>query len=218
MKAYLVIVDGPLKGSVHVLPEGGTRVLGRASDADWTLVDTQISRHHCIVWLRSGKVFLRDLSSRNGTFIEGERMSILDAVDNEHPDMTCDRQWFPGEEILVGESTMQLILEDQPDAVRPAIRVVISPVEPQKPAEIKVESTITDTHSEIPEIKIAELASNHSVKSGSRMESLVFSSVKTMTSVESAVAHKRTPKPVRISPTQTVDGISSKKKFVLNKK
>ncbi len=66
----LVGVEGPLKGQKFQLSE--TTVLGRAFDADIRLDDLTVSRHHAkIVATRKGYL-VEDLSSGNGTFINGQ--------------------------------------------------------------------------------------------------------------------------------------------------
>lgn len=54
----------------------GTRHLsvGRAPDNDIVIPDSDISRHHALVWSTDEGVFVRDLGSANGSFIEGERI------------------------------------------------------------------------------------------------------------------------------------------------
>ena len=46
-------------------------IVGRASDADLPLADRFLSRHHARILRRSGKFFVEDLGSRNGTSING---------------------------------------------------------------------------------------------------------------------------------------------------
>jgi len=48
-------------------------LIGRAEDADLTLVDDHVSREHACVWLDQA-VWLQDLGSANGTFVNGERV------------------------------------------------------------------------------------------------------------------------------------------------
>ncbi len=48
--------------------------IGRARTADICLVDTTVSQDHARVWAEGGRVFLRDLSSRNGSFVNDKRI------------------------------------------------------------------------------------------------------------------------------------------------
>ncbi len=49
--------------------------LGRDASNDLTLDDLLVSRHHATMWLTAEGWFVRDEGSRNGTLINGERIS-----------------------------------------------------------------------------------------------------------------------------------------------
>jgi FHA domain len=50
--------------------------IGRVPENDLQLVDDKVSRHHAVIELQDGgRVILRDLDSRNGTFIDGVRLT-----------------------------------------------------------------------------------------------------------------------------------------------
>jgi hypothetical protein len=50
--------------------------IGRVPENDLQLVDDKVSRHHAVVELQDGgRVVLHDLGSRNGTFVDGVRLS-----------------------------------------------------------------------------------------------------------------------------------------------
>lgn len=55
---------------VFVLAQEVTR-LGRAADSDVVLDDPQVSRRHAQIELKYQRCVLRDLNSRNGTFVNG---------------------------------------------------------------------------------------------------------------------------------------------------
>ncbi len=54
---------------------GRTFVIGRSAEADFCLEDKLISRRHCEIELREGALEVRDLGSRNGTILNGERIA-----------------------------------------------------------------------------------------------------------------------------------------------
>jgi pSer/pThr/pTyr-binding forkhead associated (FHA) protein len=55
---------------------GGALIsIGRASDNDVILDDPLVSRHHCQLKLQHGAYGLADLGSRNGSWVNGERVS-----------------------------------------------------------------------------------------------------------------------------------------------
>jgi hypothetical protein len=50
--------------------------IGRVAENDLQLVDDKVSRHHAVIELNDGgQVVLRDLDSRNGSFVDGVRLS-----------------------------------------------------------------------------------------------------------------------------------------------
>ena len=48
--------------------------IGRSREADIPLLDDKVSRVHCGIRLSEGKFYLKDLKSRNGTYVNGERV------------------------------------------------------------------------------------------------------------------------------------------------
>jgi transcriptional regulator with GAF, ATPase, and Fis domain len=95
-----VAVRGPLKGSIYALPEGDFSV-GRQATSNINLEDHAASRKHC-VFSRSGQqCTVKDLESRNGTFVNGTPIT-------EH-------QLTQGDEIRIGGSVFcYLVDRDRP--------------------------------------------------------------------------------------------------------
>lgn len=82
-RAYLVVVAGPCTGQMIPVPIGSALV-GRGSGAHLVIDDSGISRRH--VRLHSdaaGRVVLTDLGSRNGTYVNGERVSEVILSDGD---------------------------------------------------------------------------------------------------------------------------------------
>ncbi|MDX1692068.1 MAG: FHA domain-containing protein, partial [Acidimicrobiia bacterium] len=59
-------------------------VVGRSAAADVHLPDDDVSRQHALVWREAGAVWLVDLGSSNGTYVNGERVvDVIDLLDGD---------------------------------------------------------------------------------------------------------------------------------------
>ncbi len=72
--AKLVVLSEGLTGKSCELKVEKTTV-GRMEDNMFAIPEGSVSGHHCEVLLRGKDVFVRDLNSTNGTFINGERVA-----------------------------------------------------------------------------------------------------------------------------------------------
>jgi hypothetical protein len=61
----------------------GCNRVGREGDVDILLAHPSVSRAHCELWLMDEVVMVRDLESRNGTFIEGERVQEAQILEGQ---------------------------------------------------------------------------------------------------------------------------------------
>jgi pSer/pThr/pTyr-binding forkhead associated (FHA) protein len=50
--------------------------IGRSPDADIILLDDKVSRVHCGIRLWDGEFYIKDLKSKNGTFVNGQRVEV----------------------------------------------------------------------------------------------------------------------------------------------
>lgn len=87
---HVEVVPGPPTAWARLVSEedeqsiGRNRVLiGRSPDADVIIEHDDVSRAHAVLWREGGVVFVRDLGSSNGTFVEGVRVGS-DPVALEH--------------------------------------------------------------------------------------------------------------------------------------
>ena len=66
----VTIVGGDLDGQSHVFA-AERMVIGADERADFTVADTAMSKFHCELRIVDGATFIKDLGSRNGTFVDG---------------------------------------------------------------------------------------------------------------------------------------------------
>ena len=69
----LVLLSEGLTGRTYELKTEKTTV-GRVSDNAFEIPEASVSSHHCEITLRGNDVFVKDLGSTNGTFINGEKI------------------------------------------------------------------------------------------------------------------------------------------------
>ena len=103
-KVILEVVDGPHRGDRLEFDRHATLLVGRGSRAQLRLVDDpHFSRNHFLLEVNPPRVLLRDLGSRNGTFVNG------------HPVKQCHVN--PGDVISGGRTRIRFTLADALDDV-----------------------------------------------------------------------------------------------------
>lgn len=76
MQVNLRVLAGPYKGRVFPFEQHDTFLIGRNNEAHLCLTDDRFfSRNHCLLEINPPRCFLRDLGSKNGTFVNGKRVS-----------------------------------------------------------------------------------------------------------------------------------------------
>ena len=75
MRVTLRVISGPQTGRVFTFDQHDTFMIGRSEDSHFCLSqDRFFSRHHCILEIAPPQCFLRDLTSLNGTFVNGYKV------------------------------------------------------------------------------------------------------------------------------------------------
>ena len=69
----LEVEDSELAQEPFIVASHGAKV-GRTAPADIVLAHKSVSREHCMIGLSNDELFVTDLNSTNGTFIDGERI------------------------------------------------------------------------------------------------------------------------------------------------
>ncbi len=93
----LVVVDGGSSSYEpgHRFPLFGTTTVGRGPDNDLVLSDGFVSSNHAILSLRDGSWWLSDLGSRNGSWVNGEKIA-------------GEVQLHPGDVVAIGQVKLKL--------------------------------------------------------------------------------------------------------------
>ena len=81
MQTKLVVVEPATESAVYHVSLPVT--IGRGTDANLKLVHALVSRQHCELFEDHGRLMVRDLGSRNGTFIGGKRIEVAPLPPNE---------------------------------------------------------------------------------------------------------------------------------------
>ncbi len=106
-KIIFKAVQGRLKDDEFVFEESGLCLVGRSSDSALRISkeeDMRISRRHCLLILDPPSVRIRDLGSRNGTYINGERLEAGTLGEDPAKLTPVDRVLKHGDEISLGET------------------------------------------------------------------------------------------------------------------
>jgi len=97
MKVKLKVVKGPNAGQEVKIPTPKC-VVGRGEDCHLRPKSDAISRRHCVVYVKSGELMVRDLKSKNGTFVNGERVE-------------GDRALKAGDKIQFGPLAFEVVID-----------------------------------------------------------------------------------------------------------
>ncbi len=112
-RVILQAVSGPIHGQTFVFDRHDTFLLGRGKDCHARIPgDPWVSRHHFLLEVVPPRIRLRDLASRNGTYVNGRRFGV-GAANAEGPagKSVVEVDLNPGDEITVGETTILVRVE-----------------------------------------------------------------------------------------------------------
>lgn len=101
-----ILEDGAEALSVAL--DGKPVHIGRACFNDVVIPDLQVSEYHALVWPVDGVAWVRDLGSKNGTYVNDERLVGRLALKS-------------GDEIRVGDSTLRLATARSMRSVEPPL-------------------------------------------------------------------------------------------------
>lgn len=78
----LVVTGGPLEGTHWALADGRNEA-GRNLEAPLLLDDITVSRHHAVFVCQQGRLWVEDLGSTNGTYVNGKRVERAELASGD---------------------------------------------------------------------------------------------------------------------------------------
>ncbi len=102
----LRFISGKYQGGEFPLPENGEIVIGRSSELDMVLVEDMVSRRHAKITATGGQIFIQDLGSTNGSFVNGEKIKRARLSE--------------GDRILIGTSIIKVVATEGRASLREA--------------------------------------------------------------------------------------------------
>ena len=91
----LRFISGKYQGGEFPLRMNREIIIGRSSDLDMVLVEDMVSRRHAKISSTEAEVYIQDMGSTNGTFVNEQRLAAPALVQ-------------PGDKIRVGTTTLEL--------------------------------------------------------------------------------------------------------------
>jgi DNA-binding NtrC family response regulator len=106
-KCQLVVVEGKARGNKITLDKNLVKV-GKRESNDLVIPDKAVSRNHFEIEYQSDSFLLRDLSSTNGTFLNGSRVK--------------EAYLAPGDVIRIGNTNLEFVAFDEKVQIEPSAR------------------------------------------------------------------------------------------------
>lgn len=117
MQVNLVFIKKDGSTQSFSLPSAVT-FIGRRQDCDMCIPLSMVSRRHCELFTEYGKLFARDLRSRNGTFVNKESIEQV--------------QLKPGDELMIGPVKFVIQIDGVPEIPDQKIPQKIEQAQPSK--------------------------------------------------------------------------------------
>lgn len=112
--------------------------IGRSPEADIVLLDEKVSRIHCGVRLWDGEFYIKDLKSRNGTWVNNQRVEVT--------------KLKPGDVIRVGSTLLHFELDPE-IGTRTAINEIEGKFEVGKGYTTILREIVADTANQAPAVQ-----------------------------------------------------------------
>jgi hypothetical protein len=116
------VTTGPMKGRRLTFHDQTFLSVGRAPDCLLCLGaggDPTVSRRHCLFEIDPPEVFVRDLGSLNGTYINGLRMEGREASENIGTGPATQLALYHGDVVRLGETCFCMTTSQELEAPEP---------------------------------------------------------------------------------------------------
>jgi hypothetical protein len=101
VRSYVLrFISGKYQGGEFPIAAEKQILIGRSSDLDMVLVEDMVSRKHARINMQTDQIWIEDLGSTNGTFVNGEKIKRARLKE--------------GDRVLIGTSILKLIAGDAP--------------------------------------------------------------------------------------------------------
>ena len=98
-RSYVLrFISGKYQGGEFPVVPDKQILIGRSSDLDMVLVEDMVSRKHARIAMQADQIWIEDLGSTNGTFVNGEKIKRARLKE--------------GDRVLIGTSILKLIAGD----------------------------------------------------------------------------------------------------------
>src|ERR1700684_1362066 len=98
-RSYVLrFISGKYQGGEFPISGDKQILIGRSSDLDMVLVEDMVSRKHARIAIQTDQIWIEDLGSTNGTFVNGEKIKRARLKE--------------GDRVLIGTSILKLIAGD----------------------------------------------------------------------------------------------------------
>lgn len=108
MPYQLVVIKGRSASAVLRVPAESLTLVGRQQGCQIRIVSSLVSRKHCELAERGGRLIVRDLGSSNGTYVNGVKITGPQALD-------------PGSALVIGSVVFRVESVAAPGSAEPTV-------------------------------------------------------------------------------------------------
>jgi pSer/pThr/pTyr-binding forkhead associated (FHA) protein len=95
-RSYVLrFISGKYQGGEFPIVNDKPIIVGRSSDLDMVLVEDMVSRKHARITMQQDQIWIEDLGSTNGSFVNGEKIKLARLKE--------------GDRVLIGTSILKVI-------------------------------------------------------------------------------------------------------------